>query len=98
MFDLRAFFVSLAILLAAAALLGAFTGLRFGPAVAIVFVAMALNGIAAVVEDDLPGGMTNLDGNATPAYVVKLRSRIWIGLVSLGAALVAATWLLERVA
>ena len=53
--------------------LHAFSGMPLWIAFAIVVSAMLLNGLAATLEDDLPGGFNNPDGTETPPYVAKVR-------------------------
>src|SRR5262245_4185478 len=60
------------VLVALALLFGALIW-RFGhvglvPAFAISFCALFVNGLLLTIEDDMPGGLNNPDGSATPRY------------------------------
>jgi hypothetical protein len=59
--------------------------------------ALAVNGLLAGVEDDLPGGFSNPDGSATPSYGRKLR-RVTVALIATAVLLAAATFLVARFA
>jgi hypothetical protein len=53
-----------------AAVFAAISELRFWWAFLIVVVAILINGWAATLEDDLPGGFNNPDGTHTPKYAI----------------------------
>lgn len=62
-----------------AAGLSAISGFGFWGAFLIVAAAILINGWVATLEDDLPGGFNNPDGNCTPRYAIVTR-RIIRGL------------------
>lgn len=51
-----------------AAVFAAISGLRFWWAFLIVVAAILINGWAATLEDDLPGGLNSPDGTHAPRY------------------------------
>lgn len=53
-----------------AAVVAAISGLRFWWAFLIVVVAILINGWAATLEDDLPGGFNSPDGTHAPRYAI----------------------------
>jgi len=56
-----------------AAAISAASGLRIWWVVALVAVAVLINGFVATLEDDLPGGFNNPDGSDTPGYALAAR-------------------------
>ncbi len=65
-----------AVIATLSALVSRWSGLGFWATVAILAAAWLVNGVVAVVEDDVPGGFNNPDGTSTPRYIVVLK---WIG-------------------
>ena len=67
----RALFPSVALLVALALswALTTFAGMSFWLAFFVVAAVFLLNGWVATVEDDVPGGLNNPDGNDTPRYL-----------------------------
>jgi hypothetical protein len=75
-----------AVIATLSALVSRWSGLGFWATVAILAAAWLVNGVVAVVEDDVPGGFNNPDGTSTPRYVVVLKwvGRGFIGIAVLG--------------
>jgi hypothetical protein len=61
-------------------------GLGYWATVGVLGGACLANGFVATLEDDVPGGFNNPDGNATPRYVVVLKwvFRGFIAFAALG--------------
>ena len=60
----------LLVVAAIAAGVSAAAGWSFWAVFGIAVVALLGNGLVATLEDDLPGGLNNPDGKATPRYAV----------------------------
>lgn len=75
-----------AVIATLSALVSRWTGLGFWATAAILVAAWFVNGLVAVIEDDVPGGFNNPDGTSTPSYVVVLK---WVGRGIMGIAIVA---------
>jgi hypothetical protein len=82
--------VSIAVVLSFATVVWWFGVVPFWAAVVMSAGALWVNGLILTLEDDLPGGFNNPDGQSTPPYVGKLNLglRIVFGLVVATAALV----------
>jgi len=73
-----------AVIATLSALVSRWSGLSFWATVVILAAAWLVNGVVAVVEDDVPGGFNNPDGTSTPSYVVVLK---WVGRGIIGIAI-----------
>jgi len=73
-----------AVIATLSALVSRWSGLGFWVTVGILSAAWLINGVVAVVEDDVPGGFNNPDGTSTPRYVVVLK---WVGRGFIGIAI-----------
>ena len=62
-------YVALLVALAISWALTAFAGMSFWLAFFVVAAAFLINGWVATVEDDVPGGLNNPNGNDTPRYL-----------------------------
>ena len=74
-------FIAIFICVIAGALLSYFSGLAFGYSAIICIVAMLINGFVATIEDELPGGFNNPDGEVIvkqSKLVVAVRVVIWL--------------------
>jgi hypothetical protein len=73
-------FLAIFICVIAGALLSYFSGLSFGYSALICIVAMLINGFVATIEDELPDGFNNPDGEVIAKQtklVVAVRVVIW---------------------
>jgi hypothetical protein len=82
--------IVLAVIATLSALVSRWSGLGFWATVAIFGAAWLVNGVVAVVEDDVRGGFNNPDGSSTPRYVVVLK---WVGRGFIGMAIVGCVGL-----
>jgi hypothetical protein len=81
--------IILGTLAAAAVITSAVGWLPFWSMLGIFIAVILVNGLIATVEDDLPGGFNNPNGDATPRYLVLARLFLWTfaGLVAVCLAL-----------
>ena len=64
--------IFLAVVAAASWPIALLSGMTYPITALIVAGAILVNGLIAVIEDDLPGGFNNADGASTPRYVLVL--------------------------
>ena len=79
--ELKSILLAIFICFIAGALLSYFSDLAFGYSVLICIVAILINSFIATVEDELPGGFNNPDGEfivKQSKFVVAIRILIWV--------------------
>ena len=78
--QLKSAILAIFICVIAGSLLSYFSSLTFGYSVLICIVAMLINGFIATIEDELPGGFNNPDGELSvkqSKFVAAIRILIW---------------------
>jgi len=79
--QLKSTVLAILICVIAGSLLSYISSLAFGYSVLIFIVAMLINGFIATIEDELPGGFNNPDGEASvkqSKFVLTIRILIWV--------------------